>query len=239
MKLNKIYTFLLFFILCFPFIKSAGECDGCNSKTATSCSGDSCNANCRPKFSYGSITCYLCNFAGENFYQITAGDQCIPKASCDTGEKIVHGSNECVSSCDSNSYKMGDYCYHDAPPGSSCDASKECTCQYKYYITNDNKQEYHCLVENEECPSRYNYYNADTNECSLTVIPSKKIKIEYRANQQPIYRCSNDCSGNEILTSDGNYCIDNCPQLSNKKFYYPNENDEKTAKCVSDCSSLI
>ena len=237
MKLNKIYTFLLFFILCFPLIKSTGECDGCNSNSVTKCLGDSCNANCRPKFSYGSITCYLCNFAGENFYQITADDQCVPKTSCDASEKIVHGSNECVSSCDSNSYKMGDYCYHDAPPGSSCDASKECTCQYKYYITNDNKQEYHCLVENEECPSRYNYYDADTNQCSLTVIPSKKIKIEYRANQQPIYRCSNDCSGNEILTSDGNYCIDNCPQLSNKKFYYPNENDEKTAKCVSDCST--
>ena len=130
MKLNKIYTFLLFFILCFPLIKSTGECDGCNSKTATSCSGDSCNANCRPKFSYGSITCYLCNFAGQNFYQIDANEECVPKASCDSSEKIVHGSNECVSSCDSNSYKMGDYRYLNMPSNSDCETtSKICTCK--------------------------------------------------------------------------------------------------------------
>ena len=79
------------------------------------CSGTSCNANCRPKFSYGSITCYYCNFDGESFYQIDVDGNCIPKTACDGTEKIVYGSNECVSSCDSNSYKMGDYCYYDVP----------------------------------------------------------------------------------------------------------------------------
>ena len=242
MKPYEIFIILLFLVLHFPLIKATGdECNGCDTNTAILCSassGSSCNSNCRPKFTSSSITCYLCNFSGQNFYKINDDGTCTPKATCDSNEKIVHGSNECVSSCDSNSYKMGDYCYLNMPSNSDCDTtSKICTCKYKYYITDDNKQEYHCLGQNDDCPNEYDYYNENTKECLSTDCTSKKKKIEYRSDGSVITRCSTACFENEKLTSDGNYCIDNCPSLSSQKFYYPNANDEKTVQCVSDCST--
>ena len=241
MKLCELFMLLYFIILLFPLINATNDCTGCNSNSAISCSGLSCSANCRPKFSYDSITCYYCNFNGENFYQINTVDgSCEPKENCGNSEKIIYGSNECVSNCDTNSYKIGDYCYYSQPSGPNieCDTiSKICRCKYKYYRTNTNKEEYHCLGQNDECPSGYNYYYS--NECSSdpNICSSKKKKIEYRSNNQRIYRCSDTCYENEILTSDNAYCINNCPALNNKKFYYPNENDQTIVQCISDCSA--
>ena len=240
MKLyEEIFIILFFLFLYFPLIKGTDdECVGCNAITRISCSGSSgssCNVNCRPKFT--TSICYFCDFSGQNYYKINDVGTCSPKSACDDGEKIVYQSNECVSSCDTNSYKMGDYCYLNIPLNSECDTtSKVCTCKYKYFITYTNKQEYHCLGENEDCPLDYNYYDADTKECGSTgCSSSKKKKIEYRSNGSLINRCSTACFDNELLISD-DYCIKNCPETSNQLFYYPNENDEKIVKCVSDCS---
>lgn len=61
MKQYEIYFILFLFLFLFPFIKSLNECDGCINKTPISCSGSggsSCDANCRPKFSSGEISCF-------------------------------------------------------------------------------------------------------------------------------------------------------------------------------------
>ena len=117
MKQYEIYFILFLFLFPFPFIKGQNQCDGCNNKTPISCfssGGFTCNANCRPKFSSGEISCYYCDFNGENFYEIS-GESCTPLEQCP--DKIVYSSNECVSACDTNYYKIdgGDYCYYNPP----------------------------------------------------------------------------------------------------------------------------
>ena len=137
-----------------------------------------------------------------------------------------------------NCYKMGDYCYSLKPTNSECNSDRECICPYKYYITtsnSDSKQEYNCLSQTENCPERFNSYM--DRECLYSDLSSfctgKKKKIEFRSDNSIIYRCSDECLGNEIIFDD-NYCVDNCEFLGKKK-YYPDSNVLYKLKCLDDC----
>ena len=148
--MKKYISILFIFFYIIPIIKSVNECTGCNSNTAIKCSSSSnsdtsCNINCRPKYSSGSVECKFCNFQGEQFYRITTQttegsteEVCTPLSSC--GDKIVYKSKECVTSCYSDFFIMGDYCYMEQPENTYCDeTSKECNCLYNYYKTETNK----------------------------------------------------------------------------------------------------
>ena len=242
MKRYEIIFVLLIIVFLISFVKGdTPNCDDCETKSATSCSGSSCDPNCRPKFSYSNFICKYCNFEGKNFYSISDGT-CGPKDNCEENEKIIYGSNECVSYCDTNSYKMGDYCYYENPSNDNiqCDSSnKNCHCKYKYYITKSsiNQEEYHCLSENDECPSGYDYYNYDSKQCSQddSICNSKKTRIILNDDSEK-YRCSSNCFSNEKIV-ETNYCVEDCAILG-KKYYYPDREDKKKLKCVDSCSNL-
>jgi len=170
MKQYEIFfiTFLLLFL--FQNIKSENECDGCDIKTATSCSsssGASCSVYCRPKYISGVLKCIFCDFHGENFYEIiTPGETCNPIeiTDCQNPKKIVQTIGECVSVCDTNFYEMGDYCYISQPENTECNIYKECHCKYKFYKTNNNGKEKHvCLSSDDNCPPSHPYYDYETN----------------------------------------------------------------------------
>ena len=238
MQLNKIFIVLFLFCFLVPLIKTDGECDGCNINDNFECSGDSCNQNCRPKFLMGANTCIYCDFTTQNYYIINDDGTCTPRENCNEYEKIVHGSNECVTNCYTNFYKLGDYCYRNQPDNANCDDSTMiCRCKYKYHKSETNERELKCLGVNEDCPSGFIFFNYDTKECGTaqTICGDKKIKNQYSEDDGSInYRCSNNCFSNEKLTSDNNNCVDDCT-AHNKKYYYPNESDKKTLSCVPNC----
>ena len=145
MKQYEIFYILYLFLIFISSIKGQDDCNTCTI-IATSCTGTGCNPNCRSKYRDSGIICKFCNFNGKNFYEIDDSDVCTVKSNCGASQKIVHESNECVNLCPTNSYKMGDYCYYTQPTNTECDTVNNCNCLYKYYINNNNKEEYICHI---------------------------------------------------------------------------------------------
>jgi hypothetical protein len=72
------------------------------------------------------------------------------KPNCDGYGKIVNGENECVNSCGSNLYELGDFCFEENPYSENAEStptsSKTLKCKDKYYITEESgKKKYICL----------------------------------------------------------------------------------------------
>ena len=144
MKEKKIKIFFFIIInLILPIIFCQNECNECNASPPT------CPQNCRKSSINGDNTYYYCNFDGNNqFYAING--QCYVKPNCDGYGKIVNGANECVNSCGSNLYELGDFCFEENPYSENAESTptspKTLKCKDKYYITEESgKKKYICL----------------------------------------------------------------------------------------------
>ena len=128
MKHYEIIIILLFFLSSIPFIKAQTDlCSGC-SISGNVCTGTNCDSNCKPYF--GSNTCKSCgsNTNNYNFYSIDSDGNCDRKSSCDIGQLIVYGTNQCVPPDKLSCFIMGDYCYSTQPSGSEVETSNRYKC---------------------------------------------------------------------------------------------------------------
>jgi hypothetical protein len=172
-----------------------------------------------------SNRCYDCSgISASDYYNIDGWGNCVKATS---GCKIMFNSKQCVNSCPY--YQLGGYCYtqqqciqiNGEPSGSLCN------CKYLFSVS-DNL--YHCYGQNEKCGAEHNQYDSDSKECGAC--NGSKKKVEQRAGQSDITRCSSKCIGSEI--ESGNNCLDNCPVNQ-----YKINNSDGTTSCVSTCNSFI
>ena len=171
MKYHEISIILFIFLSFIPLIKNQ-TCSGCsfsNNICTASLESDSCDSQiCRPNFSSGQ--CKDCRYNTNNykFYSINSGGNCDRKQSCDDGQLIVYGTNECIPPDTSTCFIMGDYCYSNRPDNSERGPDNKYICRYYHYITkltNTDIKEYHCLSSDlNDWPNNYIYFNSDTKE---------------------------------------------------------------------------
>ena len=244
MKKTKFIINIYLLISCY-FLLNTNCDDGTSSEPCSGCVSDGltcnideddpskiCGSNCKPR--YGSTNCYNCNI-GNQFYFINEDNSC--NINCNQ-EFIIYESNECVGSCDNSLYKIGNFCYKNCPSNSeSVLFSKECKCKFKYYIEKIGEKDlYHCLSNEENCPSNYKFYNFETGECSINDnCPSelKLRKFETNSNGE-IQRCSRSCLNEEYYQKIDNneYCVDIC---NNIIYIEPGTNKRM---CLNDCSEV-
>ena len=196
--------------------------------------GDECSKNCRPNlYNKGSEQCYSCSDNNRPYYYFPndISETCYGLdqlcKNLNVHKKNIYGTDQCVSSCGSNYYEMGIYCFSDCNGGNremADSSNKKCKCRYLYYIKSDN--EYICLDQNKYCESYHKSYDYDTKECSSNSNcgDKKTFRFHREGYVEDFLRCSSSCLKDEYLNETSNECVNDC------KDYFIEEN-----KCVKDC----
>ena len=234
----KSYIFIIIIQLLLSFIKSQ-KCTGCtiSDNYQCSCTDSDCNGY-TPKFHLMDNSCYLCPINAV-FYSIDSEGKCENKTKDGCPSKIIYDTNECVGHCPNDYCELGDFCYSDFSFGTYVINTitdltfnnmpfKECKCNGKYQITfvTNNKKKYDCV---ESCYS--NFYNSDTNECVVNCTINQKRKDTYdTGGNLKESRCSSKCKLDELLYSQNNSCLNNCPEKTFKKI-----NKDFSRECVEKC----
>lgn len=193
---NKTNTFIkyLLFIYLHIFLLYCINCDcsaDCrivdnNCVDLLDATPGSCTLDCKVNLlSSEPRACQSCSGTStDEYYIINSESSCTLKSSCDTNERIIDGSKQCISQCTSPYEKqLGEYCYSSLPENTVLEDGTANTykCQYTYTITTtEGKQKFHCYGEDAPCPDNL-YYDLITSACSNTAC-TQKTKIEYRSN---------------------------------------------------------
>jgi len=206
---------------------------------------ETCGAYCVPDLVEGK--CYNCRSnLNSTIYYIFRVDSgynhvCQLGGYCG-GNKLVFNTRQCVKECSGQGtndlYIMDGVCY----TKEECEERNRirfdnftCDCRYLYSITEilyRNKILRHCYDNGELCGPEHTMYDSDTRICGAgDCEPGKVKKIETRAGQSNIVRCSTQCKSNEVEYNG--YCLEKCPP--NKYKYYDGNG---TSHCTSSCSSV-
>ena len=234
-RLNINYIF--FIISYLKFYTKCFDCSTDCKKVGNTCTyknsliqGSECSG-CLPNLlNENSEECYSCSGSG-SYYSFTndISGVCNKLSSC-IGLKSIDGSYQCAASCGSYLYEMGTHCYEKCLGNRKEDSSsnKKCTCRYLYYMEGNDKI---CLNQNEYCISGYNFYNLDTNQCTMdcgTNMKKLETKVQRDGSTITFTRCSNSCLEGEYLEGNDK-CVKRC-----ENYYYEVEGT-KEKKCTDSC----
>ena len=158
MKSKKYYLILILFIL-YNVNCNDEQCTGCNTSCNKITDSSACDIKCKKSLIGSDNNCYFCSLDGTNQYYSILGNRCYAKQRCNNDEKIVKGTNECVSSC-GTSFEMGDFCYPSILTNAErIGSSYTMKCKFSYYenIDSNGKKELICLAD-ENCPDTCCYH---------------------------------------------------------------------------------
>ena len=164
------------------------------------------------KFLRGNIKENICECMNLFYYNDDDILECFDNAIQKCGEKgtiaenypiQIDKTNECIQNCFGILSPSEDICYTNTE-NFKCPQNTQkgiyngkikCECKYKYYFDSNNKKI--CLNETEKCPSDYNYFIPDKNQCTIN------------CNDYPIIfdnNCLNRCPGSMKPTDDNKSC---------------------------------
>ena len=253
-----IFLIIIYFYLFYNIYCDDINCSGCSISSDNICQGSTnCDINCKNSLLLTNSVCYYCAFNSNNIFYSIRESGCSVKPNCIEGEKLIDGTNECVSSCGHNLYELGSYCYKEQPQYTKIiDSLKKLECENKYYITiHDNLRKYNCLSTTSDCPDEYYALFIEENLCfkgdctslEKSEIKTKIIKISENKNK---YECSLTCKNNDYIKEEegSKYCVESCKNLLKyegpagkkcisfdecKSLDFKKNNDE----CISDCGT--